>query len=557
MKSTQFVIIFKPVFFLAALVLLGAGSARADQMNYGKYFGIIQMDGQPEAIAVLLDAFITQINDPTVYPALDVVVRVNLGGYSSSEYVGYHYYDPTFNFEKGILQLNDPKDDLTATLQVTNTNSESILEGSITHRLTNSKGRMRVTMKLFGGHPVMPTEPLQTLLKGDYFGSCGTDQAELQIETGRGVGASAPGNALSGVSITGRLGYTNGPLCYPDATNKFCALYPYSVGTFSPFTNRLKMQAKLGTLECSKSYDQLNCNVIGYDKSGSCVLTKKSSLPTGPAQIPANLLLNVSTDLKLPLPAPAPPGNDDLISSLNGNFYGFLHFENRDEYQLMEMGVVATTSTENPHIQNQVMVEPTILLRLGSSWSSTPALSIAYPQRVFWLNTGFAFQSVGGDYFAVIGTWQKAYLNGVLYSRSFGRVGTFEMQKGTPPEIPVNMALLPDPSGNYRGPNDGPYFLKNLRSILVDIPNDTQGADQMGVPLVARYSGPGQMTTFDSSSLDLNTGSLSFLFKKPGGDSLVTGAIGPNGNLKLLWPVGPVLGAPMSGYGAFTYSPKH
>lgn len=189
---------------LAALVCLIGSSAHADSMTYGKYFGTIQMEGQPEALAVSLDAFVTQINDPTVYPAMDVVLRVNLGGFLSSEYVGYNYYDPTFNFEKGILQLNDPKEDLTATLRVTTTDSETILEGPVTHRLTNAKGKMRVSLKLFGGLPVMPAEPLQSVLKGEYFGKCGKDQADLQIETGRGLGANAPGNALQGYSITGR-----------------------------------------------------------------------------------------------------------------------------------------------------------------------------------------------------------------------------------------------------------------------------------------------------------------------------------------------------------------
>lgn len=546
----------KPVFILAALFLAVVGPARADQLNYGKYFGTIQMNGNPEAIAVSLDAFITQINDPSVYPALEVIVRANLGGYSSTEYVGYEYYDPTFNFEQGILQLNDPKENLTATLKVTTTNSETILEGPITHRLTNSKGKMRVVMKLFGAQPVMPVEPLIPVLKGDYFGMCGTDEAELQIETGREVGTKAPGNALTGFSITGRLGYTNGPICYPDRTNKFCSLYTYSTGTYSPFSNRLTMQGKLGTLDCTRSGDNLKCEVFGYDKSGSCVLTKKSTPPTGPIQISAGVSLNVAPDQKLPLPAPAPPGNDDLVGALGGNFFGFLHYENRDVYQLIEMGVVSSTSTENSHIQNQIMVEPTIHLRLGSSWNSNPALSLVYPQRVFWLNKGFAIQATGGDYFAVIGDWRKGYISGVLYSRSFGRVGTFEMQKGTPPVIPANMTFLPDPTGAYRGPENAPEFLASPWGISLEIPNQVLAPEQTGVPLLGRFSRPGLMNMFDASSLDLNTGALSFLIKKAAGDRLVTGEITPDGKLKLIWPVGPALGAPMVGYSAFTYGPQ-
>jgi hypothetical protein len=491
-----------------------------------------------------------------VYPALDIILRVNLGGFSSSEYVGYHFYDPTFNFEKSILQLNDPKNDLSATLQVTNTDSQIILEGPVTHRLTNSKGKMRLVMELEDAPAAPPhSAPFLSVLKGEYQGNCGKDLASLQIETARGLGANTPGNALSDYSITGRLGFSNGPLCYPDKNNKFCSLYPFSTGTYSPFTGRLKLQGPLGTMDCSKSNEVLECMAFGYEKSGACTLRKSSEKPTDPAQIPASIFLTTSPAQMAPLPLPLPPDNKNLVNALNGDFYGFLHFENRDEYQLMEMSLVASTSTENPHIQNQVMVEPTILLRLGNSWDSTPATSLFFPQRVFWLSTGFTFQSDSNDYFVVIGNWRTGYVGGVLYSRSFGRVGTFEMQKGTRPEVAIGMATLANPAGQFSGPKDSKRTPKDQWILSVEIPNQAPDHQSSGIPLLGRYSGPGQLTNFASASLDMNSGFMGFLAKKPKGDLLVTGQMLPDGKLKLLWPTGPALGAPMVDYEPFTYWP--
>jgi hypothetical protein len=542
---------------LAVLLLSGASTAQAAQLNYGKYFGTIQMDGQPDAIAVSVDAFVTQIKDPTVYPALEVIVRANLGGFSSSEYIGYDYYDPTFNFEQSILQLSDSKNDLVATLTVTNTDSETILEGPVLHRLTNSKGKMRVVMELDDSlAPSMPTNPLVPTLKGEYEGKCGNDPADLQIETGRGLGAAMPGNALTGYSITGRIGFSNGPLCAPDKTNRYCGTYVFSTGTYSPFRDRLTMQGKLGTIDCSKAADLLTCSVVGFERSAKCTLAKKAESPTAPAQNPAAIFLDVPDSLKAPLPDPIPPGNDDLVNALGGDFYGFLHFENRDVYLRMEMSVVAATSTENPHIQNQVTVAPTMLLRLGPTDDATPALSLVFPQRVFWLNQGFAFKADGADFFAVIDQWKLGYLSGVLYSHSYGRVGTFELRKGDRPANPRGMALVTDPTGTFRGPIDAPDPFKNLWAISIEIPNQTPGPDQTGVPLLGRYNGPGQMTMFDASSFDLNSGSFAFLLKKDNGDRLVTGEMIQGGKMRLVWPVGPALGAPMGGYGAYIYEPK-
>jgi hypothetical protein len=542
---------------LIAFALCAALPARAAQLNYGKYFGTIQMDGQADAIAVSLDAFVTQIKDPTVYPALEVIVRANLGGFASSEYIGYDYYDPTFNFEQGILQLSDAKKDLVANLTVTNTDSETILEGPVLHRLTNSKGKMRVVMELDDSvAPAMPSTPLVTTLKGEYEGKCGDTPADLQIETGRGLGAATPGNAFSGYSITGRIGFSNGPLCTPDKTNKYCGTYVFSTGTYSPFKNRLTMQGKLGTIDCTKAAGALSCNVVGYERTAKCTLTKKAEAPTVPAQNPASIFLDVPESLKAPLPDPAPPGNDNLVAALGGDFFGFLHFENRDVYLRMEMNVVAATSTENQHIQNQVTVAPTMLLRLGTTDDATPALSLVFPQRVFWMNQGFAFKSDDADYFAVINQWKMGYLSGVLYSHSYGRVGTFELRKGDRPANPRGMALVTDPTGYFRGPVDAPDPFKNLWALSIDIPNQTPGPEQTGVPLLGRYSGPGQMTMFDASSFDLNSGAFAFLLKKDNGDRLVTGEMIPGGKMRLVWPVGPALGAPMGGYGAYTYEPK-
>ncbi|MGZ3701939.1 MAG: hypothetical protein ACXVB9_08890 [Bdellovibrionota bacterium] len=538
--------------------LFASTAASAAQLNYGKYFGTIQMDGLPDAIAVSLDAFVTQVKDPTVYPALDVIVRANLGGFSSSEYVGYDFHDPVFNFEKGILQLSDSRADLTATLAIKNTDTETILEGPVLHRLTNARGKMRVVMELDDSSPpALPPGHLASTLKGEYQGQCGTDSADLQVETARGLGATASGNALTGYSITGRMGYSNGPLCHPDNTNQYCGLYVYSTGTYSPFKGRLTMQGPLGTLDCTKVGDSLQCNVFGYDKSGACKLKKKSEAPAAPVQIPSSIFLAVPAEQMNALPDPAPPGNDALVSALDGDFYGFLHFENRDLYQLMEMNVSASTSTENPHVQNQVNVAPTILLRAGSSWDSTPLLSLAYPQRVFFLSDGFAFEANDSvDYYAVIGQWRAGYIAGVLYSRSFGRVGTFELGKGPRPVIPAGMNMLSDPSGIFRGPKDAPEPWKDHWSISIEIPNLAPEPDQTGVPLRGGYNGPGQMSLFEASSLDLNTGELGFLIKQDKGSRLVTGELIPGGKLKLTWPVGPALGAPMSGYGTYTYEPK-
>ncbi len=539
--------------FLSASICFVGLSAFGAQLNYGKYFGTIQMENQSDVIAVSMDAFVTQIRDPETYPALEIIIRANLGGFNSSEYIGSDFYNPSFNFEKGVLKLDDPKENLSATLQVTNTESQTILEGPIVHRMKNAKGHLRLVMNLDDAEVEMPSGPIVPILAGEYFGKCAKEAAALQIETARVQADETAGNALVGYSITGRIGFRNGTLC-DLGKNQFCNLYPFSTGTYSPFSTQLTMQGPLATLSCVKFQDSLQCDLSGFDGKRVCKFDKKTKPPTPPIQAPASFLIDVSPAGMAVLPDPRPPANEALVGALNGEFFGFLHHENRDIYQLMEMNLVASTSTVNPHIENQVLVEPTMNLRLGSSWDSSSAVSFLYPQRVFWMNSGFSFQGEEQDLFVVIGNWRVGYLSGVLYSRSFGRVGTFEMIKDSRPTLPPGMPLTQDPEGDFLGPSDSLPSLRNSRKLSVEVRGQTTGP---GLPLVARYGGPGIQKMFDLASFDFNSGQLSFLIKNEKGDRLITGQSVSTGALKLLWPVGPSLAAPMANYRPLTYQRKY
>lgn len=537
---------------LGIFLLTGGLTAHA-QLKYGKYFGTLQIEGRPQPLAVSLDAFLLQLTGPTVYPALNVIVRTNLGGYHGAEYAGYNFYNPTYNFEKKILQLNDLKSDLTATLQVTQTESTVILEGPAAYRPTNAKGHMRLELNMnnLSLSSAASGLNLQPELSGEYSGMCGRDDAKLQIETALVGEANPTGNALTGFTITGRLGYMNGPNCFGNQAKKFCSLYPYGSGTYSPYTGRLTMRGPRGTIECNAGADSLQCTVYGYDKNGPCTFKKKSVDASGPKEFAAGFRLNVPAEKMKALPEPT-PDNEEILTALNGDYFGFLHYENRDIYQLAEMSVVASSSTENEHIPNQVFVEPTLSLRLGSSWQSTVALSIAYPQRVFWLNAGFAFQMDTNEYLVVVGTWRTGYVRGVVYSKGYGRVGTFEMIKGEKPQLSPDLSFIANPAGSYLGPKEKINVPKDSRTISVEIPTRADAGGIHGVPLLARYASPGHMTNFDFAMTDPNTGRVAFLIKESESERLLVGQP-ENGNLKVLWPTGPVLGAPMEFYQPFTY----
>ena len=547
----------------SAAVIFFANQAWSAQLTSGTYFGSVQMEGSHEQIAVSLDAYNTQINDPTVFPKLNVTIRLNLGGYVSSEYVAYHFYSPEFNFEQNVLQLDDPAAELTGTLTVTNTDSETIIEGPVVYRPTQTKGILSVVMEIDGFDAEAVAEasastPFLLTLEGEYRGRCGTREADLQIETGRGLGTDQPDNALANYMITGRLGYADKNICGIDPQNKsapsYCQIFHFSSGAYSFFDGHLNLQGPVGAIDCTRSGDSLSCNLGGVGRTETCSLKKAISIASPPLQAASQFYIKVPPEQMKILSDPLPPQNTDLIADLNGDFFGFLHYENQDKFQMMALDVVASTSTENPHIQNQVMIAPTVSMAFGSSWTQSAPYSIRFSQRVFYLNPGFALQGPSSDDFLVIQDWRRGYVRGVWYSRSYGRVGTFELQKGSKPVADPKMQFVGEIDGQYLGPKDGPMIMRNQWWFQLRAPGQVVRSAQSGVSLLGQFRLAGNFTqSFSPSNFDLYTGTFNLLAHKQEGDRILSGRHLANGSLSILWPVGPAFESPMANYDFYTY----
>ncbi len=545
----------------------------AAQLTYGKYFGSIQMDGSDQQIAVSLDAFITQKDDPTQFPQLNIILRSNLGGYQSSEYVAFHYYDPPFNFEQSILQLDAPDNDLTATLQLTTTDTEAILEGPVVYRPSQKRGKIRVVMAVDNVHgrrktlSVDTAFPFLSKLSGEYFGTCGKYKADLQIETGRGVAHDSSGfSALSDYAITGRLGYEDETMCPSTSVGLpsplYCLMHPYSSGIYYLFDNKLTLLGAHSSIDCDREGDRLTCVHQSLAGTENCTLTKKMESVSPPVQYPRQFYLPLTSEQKKPLPDPFPPANTDILRALGGSFYGFLHHENRDQYQLIQMNVLATTSTENPHVQNAPMITATVSALFGSTWDASPLFTTAFSGRIFYLNTGFMLENPDQDTFLVVDDWRQGYLRGEWYSRAFGRVGTFEFQKDIEAPVPSKLKMVPRFDGQYVGPVDSDPTLNYAWRLQLTVPSQVAPKHENSMHFLSKFQMKGGITVAEfaeSAAFDMYTGSISSLFSDHDGLRLIGGDVISDSKLRLVWTSAPIPGALMWQYDPQTYQkvPTH
>ncbi len=531
------------------MILIGA-HARADiQFQNGTYFGSVQLEEIRPVIPMRLDAFSVQPSQGA-FPHLETILKVNLGGFEGPEYTTYHFKTVAYDFSQGVMTLDDPALDVTAVLQVSSNDSFVILDGSLTYRPTLKRGHLHLEMSTDGTPISLPTaSPIMPLLAGEYSGLCDGQSAALQIETGRETSLDRMSRGdLDKYTVSGRIG--NRSLCV--GTDQICASRFFSKGIYQLFSGQLQLSGAQGNLNCQADGGTLQCtqSVLGHIQN--CNFAKPDASPIHEAaSFPARYHLPVTADQSTVLPTSSPPDNAALIEALSGDYYGILHHERSDAYQLVVFKVAASNSNSFAGNPNDVNISSTLGLVLGNSWSSPAIQAQVFERRSFNWVPFFTLSSDQTDGAFVVTGWKKGFISGDWISKGFGRVGTIELIKGQTPVLPATLAILPVPGGNYIGPTSGATVRNNRNLTLSLFALESSGMRNTAQLTGESYSavGPVVSIAYDSGAYDFYSGNLSLLRLVEPNQVLTTGSLDAHGGLSLVWPSSPVPGVIMSGYG--------
>jgi hypothetical protein len=107
--------------------------------------------------------------------------------------------------------------------------------------------------------------------------------------------------------------------------------------------------------------------------------------------------------------------------------------------------------TDNPHNPEQPFVASSLALSFGS-WDSAEFLSTRFQRRPFLTTFPHFVLSGDGDTFLQLTHWRAGFIDGVLFSRTFGRVGTVELIRNERPTAPAAMPIVAPVGAGYRGP---------------------------------------------------------------------------------------------------------
>ncbi len=558
--------------FFILLILIGffiQSQAFSAELKQGRYFGFIELGPTKDKIAVVSDFYLQSPEDLKLFPALHATLKLTLGGFNTHEYITETFNTVRYDFENGILALNDPKNDIVITAEVKSINGNPNIEGDIFLRSSAVFGKLSLAYETDEPEGDRMERNLDAssfipLLDGQYEGNCQGERAVLQLQTVRGLKtvwqAEEEASSLSQYyGISGRLGLENSIMCGDLPKGMWCTYFTYGGGSYNAYQGKLQLKGPSATDECTVQGDTLKCQIRRRDWNKDCTFKKTAPQIKDAKFYTRRFHLSPTTEQLKDLPLAKPPENSELSNAVRGIFAGYVHNEITNSYQYIQLNVIPFSFTENPHNPNQMMISSTATLHLGKDISS-PFITQMFEPRSFYIRPGFTLNGPNTDTFINISQWKKGFIRGDLYSHAFGRVGTVQLIKGTPPAAPEEAEIVRSFVGEFEGPLDSSGVSAKLRWFRFLFPVQPNDLTDHLIRFSGSYTpvlGLAPVHTIDRGTFDPFTGVLGWIIEKDGAATFSNGSMDKNGNAQMYWPPAPgVFGAYMNDYETETFRRK-
>ena len=256
--------------FLGAFDLKGwAAPARVPggEIKTGKWVGYLKADDSQDAIALTLDVFLVKPDKLDESPRLTLLFKLGLGGYLSGEYESEMFDDLQYDFDQGLLTLDESRNEMVVNA-VVYSSPKTQMEGKVYWRSAPTPATLFLEYQDpddDGSVPKAATPLLAPSLAGQYEGTCGKEKAVLQLETAKGLTLELPfpTTGLHHYKLTGVMGVENG-LCpqvnSPDRP-QWCVDHAFSSGSYDFFQRKIYLAGMLETEECTRDRDELTCGM--------------------------------------------------------------------------------------------------------------------------------------------------------------------------------------------------------------------------------------------------------------------------------------------------------
>jgi hypothetical protein len=281
-----------------------------------------------------------------------------------------------------------------------------------------------------------PTLPLLPAATASYSGICPDHVSGLQVESSRW--RNETGALFGGVVLTGRLLQAGAGVCSNDQP---CLKKAYNTGTYDPLNGSIVLGLGPDKLVCSVLKDQLRC--------GECLLSAAAISPYGVLEGPHGDTGGYARTQHL-----AKSPSSTTPAHLPGTFYGYLHHELTDTYQLIALNLQverALQAAAAHPVATKLQVSGVASAYFGEGDSSE---LIAYRfNPLSWSGTGPLLLDGDGEVFVVIDEWDDSRIVGTWYSKTRGRIGSIELQVKLVPALAASLKSMHKLSHAYTGGN--------------------------------------------------------------------------------------------------------
>jgi hypothetical protein len=494
---------------------------------------------------------------------------MTLGGFNTHEYVTEIFENVRYDFDNGVLTLDDPKNDLVITSELKEQRGQVHIIGDVFIRSAAIFGKIDLLYESDepdeGRAPISREEnSFIPSLDGQYEGFCGGERSVLQLQTVRGLktvwqGEGEASSLSRYYGISARVGVQSSTMCGNLPVGLWCSLFNYGGGSYNAYQGKLLLKGPSATDECGVRRDKIKCEIRRTGWNKTCEFKKVKSKIKEVKFFSRGFNTDPTAEQSKELPAANPPKNIELSNAVRGTFAGYLHNETNNTYQVLRLNVMPFNFSDNPHNPNQMMITSSLSLHLGKD-ASGPYITQRFEPRSFYIRPGFTLNGPNTDSFINISEWKNGFIRGTLYSHAFGKVGTVQLIKGVPSAPPAGVEMLRNFVGDYEGPIGSDGVSANMRWFRFLFPAQPNDLTDNLIRFSGSYSplvDVMAVRNIDRGTFDPYTGVFGWIIEKEGSATFSNGQIDKANNVAMYWPPAPdIFGAFMTDYAPETFKRK-
>ncbi len=401
--------------------LLLQGSLMQASEVFGRYIGSLALKDRGVEQLAKLDFISTRTESGTL--KLMAILTLYLGGFTSDEYISYHYDDVDYNLLTQTLTFSQPDQDLTFK---TSSFSEAKLVAVVRSGNAEVLGEMVLTKVGQFAEDVKRLTPLA----GEYQGTCEGKASFINLQTYRSTSDTVRvGNPFGAYKVKGQFAVQNEKLC---GHRRPCVTNQLQGASYNFFTGALTF--------------------FGSTRAGACLVDKEGSIVCGSCRYQRLEPLEVLPQMwaeRDPFLEQS-PARIHFSELREGLYQGYLFHERRNLYQKMAIHILGYQSQGGSAYEISALGKLYFGQALGVEVLNYRFLD----QRINPLSSAIILARTQDDVDAIarISEIGPGYLKGTWYSMLFGKVGSFYASLNAPPRIALDQPLLDEVEGRYQAP---------------------------------------------------------------------------------------------------------